>query len=117
VVRFVAWCVVLAGCGFETAIPTPQLDGPQMVAIDASPDAPPMQACIARYGTADRFQLCNATPTSCRFYVHTNNSSCEALCTSLGGTCISSHDGDCQTAPSVRPCSNTFGDQVCTCAP
>ena len=121
-VRFGPVLVVLVGCSFDTTVPTPapapEIDGPQMVAIDAPPDATPTEACRVRYGTADTYELCNAAAASCTFYVHTNGSSCELLCTGLGGSCIEAYDGNCANiSTNVRPCTDTFGDQVCNCRP
>ncbi len=111
-----ALVVALSACGFSATLPpTSQADAPAVM-IDAPPDATPEQVCTARYGTADRYQLCATTPTSCRFYVRTNGT-CAALCSGLGGTCVSSHDGDCQSTPSIRECTRSLIDQVCTCTP
>lgn len=116
--RFVPGWVLIAACGFETTIPSPQADGPQTATADAATDAPPAQLCTGRYGAADSFQLCSATPTSCRFYVQTDDTSCATLCASFGGTCIDSHDGNCATTdPPIHDCLRTLGDQVCNCAP
>ena len=125
-VRLIPVLLVVAACDFETTIPSmsmPQSDAPQMVAVDAPPpDAPAAMLCTARYGTADQYELCSATSTptitACVFYAQTNGSSCLALCTGLGGTCIESHDGNCDNiVGNPRPCTDTFSDQVCSCAP
>lgn len=118
-VRHVLVLMVFAGCSFATEIPQPSpgIDSQQLT-IDAAPDAPIAQLCMQRFGTADSYELCLTTPTSCKFYVHTNDGSCGDLCASLGGTCIESYDGDCSAISStIRDCTFTLGDQVCNCRP
>ena len=117
-VRHVLVLVVFAGCSFGTEVPpSPGIDS-QQVTVDAAPDAPLAQLCQARYGAADSYELCVTTPTSCKFYVHTNGGSCGDLCASLGGTCSESYDGSCgDISSTVSSCTATFGDQVCNCRP
>jgi hypothetical protein len=119
-VRHVLVLVVLAGCSFATEVPpsSPQGDA-QQVATDApGPDASPEFLCMQRYGTAKEFVLCSAMPMSCTFYVDTDGGSCGDLCAGLGGTCVEAHDGNCGNISStVRDCTFTLGDQVCTCRP
>jgi hypothetical protein len=113
--------VLVASCGFEAEIPpTTQMpiDATAMIETDAPPDASPASLCAARYGGALEFDLCDASPTACRFYVDTNGGTCAALCASFGGTCTEAYDGDCAgISTTVRPCTNALGDQVCNCKP
>lgn len=116
-VRCVSVLVVIGACGFDADVPVLPVDAPP-AAPDAPPDASPASLCTARYGTANEFQLCDASPTACRFYVDTNGGTCEALCADLGGSCTESYDGDCLgISRTVRACSNPLGDQVCNCRP
>ena len=118
-VRHALVLVGFAGCTFATEVPPSSPPGDaQMVTVDAAPDAPLALLCMQRYGGADSFELCTTTATSCKFYVHTNGSSCGDLCTSLGGTCVEAYDGDCgDISSTVRDCTFTLGDQVCNCRP
>ena len=108
-----------AGCTFATEIPSsPQTDAQQVTTDAPGPDAPLALLCMQRFGGADSYELCVTTPTSCKFYVRTDGSSCGALCTTLGGTCVEAYDGNCgDISSTVRACDYELGDQVCNCRP
>lgn len=83
-------------------------------AVDAAVDTAPA-TCDSIYGAATNFDLCEATPTSCRFYVLTNEDSCTNLCASFGGACIDNYDGSCASAIGSQGCNVVHLDQVCIC--
>ena len=115
-VRGVVVSIWLAACGFENhggTTQTSQPDAPAATA-DAMPDAPAVELCNSRYGTVERYDLCATTNTTCRFYAKTSGT-CTALCASKGGTCESSHDGNCGSIPAIRSCDRSLIDQVCVC--
>jgi hypothetical protein len=112
-----ALVLLLASCGLSKTLPIAE-QKPEVDAApppDATPDALPAVACMARYGALEGYELCGTMGLTCRFYVQTRGMSCEAVCLAAGGTCESSYDGNCQTTPEIRECTRTLSDQVCVC--
>jgi hypothetical protein len=111
--------LTLAGCSYEPRPIDKAIDATQ-AAGDGAIDMPlsPEEACTARYGSSDSFDLCGATATQCVFYVRTNGSDCTVLCAAHGGTCNESFDGDCNAIGTTpHNCGDDLGDQVCICTP
>ena len=111
------------GCAFDPpTVPGPPTPGEPApgdgLILDAAPplDSSPEVACTNQYGGAMDFQLCGSTPTSCTFYVVTNEDTCNNLCASFGGTCQESWDGDCGTTPGSQGCTPVHFNQVCVCS-
>ena len=114
-----AICVVVA-CSYaprREPIGDAQTDDDAAMVVEAGTDATPAERCTAKYGSLGQFDLCSSTETSCTFYVDTNtNTTCNAVCASLGGTCIDSADGDCANMNNPEQCVESHGDQVCICS-
>ena len=114
----------MVACSYAPQRTDPTDDLPSDPTSDASgtsPDAPaltPTERCTAKYGALGQFDLCSATETACTFYVDTQqDTTCNAICSGLGGTCLDSRDGDCGDSQNLENCTGTHGDQVCICAP
>jgi hypothetical protein len=76
--------------------------------------------CAAQYGAAIDFMLCDEQPDSCTFTTTTMMAmSCTAVCTGLGGTCITAHTNDVELCTPVMEitCDDmASNDQICVCS-
>jgi len=95
-------------------------DGGLVKRTDASrdeikPDSGPA-TCQSLYGEATNYDLCEETATSCRFYVLTNEETCNNLCAKFGGACIDNYDGNCGSDVGSQGCGVVHYDQVCICS-
>jgi hypothetical protein len=142
--RLIVLVVLIAGCSFNPDTTSTEegsagagADAAAPPAVGASLDAGSMEqdagdagrfdqlgdggftavtpTCEKMYGTANGFDLCEATVNSCRFYVITSEDTCTNLCTSFGGACIDNYDGNCASNIGSQGCDVVHQDQVCIC--
>lgn len=84
---------------------------------DAGP--PALRSCGDIYGGLPSYTECVETATDCTFYVNpTGNSSCDALCGGVGGTCSGAFNEGGSTGCTVGTaltCASSNNDEVCVC--
>ncbi len=60
------------------------------------------EACDRQFGEASRYEYCSGASNSCRFSVDLDFESCDFICTSLGGECLSARLID---EDDIEPCA------------
>ena len=93
----------------------------------ASPDADPPDAsppdagfvggCDIIFGTADGYQLCSDSQTTCSFAVTTNGQTCNQICASFMSTCVAAYDnaGPCEVL-GQDTCDTPRTTEICECS-
>jgi hypothetical protein len=111
----------------EPDLPEPDLPKPDLL----QPDLPPpdfslgdamtdaaIALCKAKYGAAPGYVLCWVTPSGCAFNA-TTAGTCDAMCKSLGGSCLAAWDNSTSSpcsAGSPDPCDKTRNTNICLCS-
>jgi hypothetical protein len=96
-------------------LPQPDLPQPDFSLGDAMTDAA-IALCKAKYGGAPDYVLCWVTPSGCAFNA-TTNGTCDAVCKSLGGSCLAAWDNSTAcTVLGPDPCDKTRGTNICLCS-
>jgi hypothetical protein len=76
--------------------------------------------CDELYGAAPGYLLCLESASECQFLVILAGDSCNALCSSFGGTCLDAFDnaaGTCRILqPSADTCDTHRNDEICVCS-
>lgn len=102
-------------------LPPPDLPTPDQTFVlgDAMTDAA-IAYCAARFGSAPGYILCWVSPSGCAFNV-TTNGTCNAMCQSLGSSCVAAWDNpntsgqECD-AYSQESCGTSRGTEICLCS-
>ena len=98
-------------------LPEPELPPPDFSLGDAMTDAA-VALCKAKYGGAPGYILCWVTPSGCAFNA-TTAGTCDAMCKSLGGSCLAAWDNSTSapcSANGTDPCNKTRGTNICLCS-
>lgn len=76
-------------------------------------------ACTAIFGAAPQYKLCGETATTCRFsYTASTRETCQAICSTYGGACVSADNTDPLSCTSVGAvsCTAALTDAACVCS-
>ncbi len=90
--------------------------------LPADEDVTIQETCDRQFGEASRYEYCSGTTDSCHFSVNLDFESCDFICGSLGGECLSARLNDeddidrCTLLSSVGVGCDSFGVAgICEC--
>jgi hypothetical protein len=86
--------------------------------LDAGFDAFVPPSCDDLYGAAPGYTFCEETETECTFSAALSGSTCRALCSMYGGTCIRALDDGAPCVPfgGIDDCDTPRSTETCTCS-
>lgn len=73
--------------------------------------------CDGQFGTLGGYELCSATPTSCKFFRSVLGSNCRETCNNAGTTCLDQYDQGTLKCDEITDlqCDDGFNDVICDC--